>query len=673
MSRIFKNPLLIGLLIGWMACQPAQAQVLVIRGPESIVITDSAALRGSLTDETGTGLAVFGTSPTLTTPILGTPASGTLTNCTVADDAYSASTWNGSSAIPTKNAIRDKFESLSSVTTPIYVNVLDHGATVASGDDDTAAIAAAVAACPAGSTLFFPAGTYNTTAEIVLPVDVSMLGEGCRHSGASKIYKTGSGGACINPVDGWTGTISNLFIQSTEHVIITTLTNNIRLYNLSLTTTGVDYWCIYCENNTFDNIYQGLIVGSPGYVGNGVMICGHTTLTDVNLAGTKEGIRAWSVNNHIDRVRAEVNYTAIKLGYDYNDDPYELKAASVNNISFESNDTAIIVNANHCHFHGWYLSAIENATPPLLAPIGDNADYGLKIVTANSCTFDCMTITGHWDDHPAITWGTVYGCHFSNITSSNATGAPGWSNSASPFSSSGNPRNTFTNCPGLKWNSSDNEAAHNSFGEVQTASLRGHDALSATRPGKNLRGINIAVTETATTKAVVFSNSMSGGNCDIASLTASSAGGSLTGGETYYYRVSGVTANGEAAGGSEQSVTLGGSDNRVAVSCYGTSGRVFKIRVYRGTAAGVYDGCYETTLNGTTYTDTGVAFDIADAEYPASGRDNSCLEPDASFAVLVTPNWLTTHRVTSKATTGFTVDFGTAAPAGATFDYIMVR
>ena len=43
----------------------------------------SANLAGALTDETGSGAAVFATSPTLVTPALGTPASGTLTNCTV--------------------------------------------------------------------------------------------------------------------------------------------------------------------------------------------------------------------------------------------------------------------------------------------------------------------------------------------------------------------------------------------------------------------------------------------------------------------------------------------------------------------------------------------------------------------------------------------------------------
>jgi hypothetical protein len=42
----------------------------------------SAQLATALTDETGSGAAVFATSPTLVTPLLGTPTSGVLTNCT---------------------------------------------------------------------------------------------------------------------------------------------------------------------------------------------------------------------------------------------------------------------------------------------------------------------------------------------------------------------------------------------------------------------------------------------------------------------------------------------------------------------------------------------------------------------------------------------------------------
>lgn len=44
--------------------------------------TTSAQLAGVISDETGTGSLVFGTSPSLVAPLLGTPTSGALTNCT---------------------------------------------------------------------------------------------------------------------------------------------------------------------------------------------------------------------------------------------------------------------------------------------------------------------------------------------------------------------------------------------------------------------------------------------------------------------------------------------------------------------------------------------------------------------------------------------------------------
>ena len=47
-----------------------------------LVTPTSANLAAALTDETGTGAAVFANSPTLVTPALGTPASGVLTNAT---------------------------------------------------------------------------------------------------------------------------------------------------------------------------------------------------------------------------------------------------------------------------------------------------------------------------------------------------------------------------------------------------------------------------------------------------------------------------------------------------------------------------------------------------------------------------------------------------------------
>lgn len=52
-------------------------------GAATFLATPSSAnLAAAVTDETGSGALVFGTSPTLVTPVLGTPSSGTLTNCT---------------------------------------------------------------------------------------------------------------------------------------------------------------------------------------------------------------------------------------------------------------------------------------------------------------------------------------------------------------------------------------------------------------------------------------------------------------------------------------------------------------------------------------------------------------------------------------------------------------
>ena len=59
------------------------ANTVYAAGVQAFLATPSSAnLRTAMTDETGTGLLVFNTSPTLVTPILGTPTSGTLSNCT---------------------------------------------------------------------------------------------------------------------------------------------------------------------------------------------------------------------------------------------------------------------------------------------------------------------------------------------------------------------------------------------------------------------------------------------------------------------------------------------------------------------------------------------------------------------------------------------------------------
>ena len=69
--------------VDWVPATVAGGGDALVANPLSqFAATTSAQLLGVLSDETGTGAAVFATSPTLVTPALGTPASGVMTNVT---------------------------------------------------------------------------------------------------------------------------------------------------------------------------------------------------------------------------------------------------------------------------------------------------------------------------------------------------------------------------------------------------------------------------------------------------------------------------------------------------------------------------------------------------------------------------------------------------------------
>ena len=85
-----------------------------------LVTPSSANLAAAMTDETGTGLLVFATSPTLTTPLLGTPTSGVLTNCTglpVAGGGTGAATFTAYSVICAGTTATGAFQNVSGVGT----------------------------------------------------------------------------------------------------------------------------------------------------------------------------------------------------------------------------------------------------------------------------------------------------------------------------------------------------------------------------------------------------------------------------------------------------------------------------------------------------------------------------------------------------------------------------
>uniref|UniRef100_UPI0040478540 hypothetical protein n=1 Tax=Algoriphagus sp. TaxID=1872435 RepID=UPI0040478540 len=91
-------------------------------------LTNSAGLSGALADETGTGLAVFATSPTLVTPNLGTPSAAVLTNATGTATALNiggnAATATLASTVTTNANLTGEVTSAGNVTTLSNASVI---------------------------------------------------------------------------------------------------------------------------------------------------------------------------------------------------------------------------------------------------------------------------------------------------------------------------------------------------------------------------------------------------------------------------------------------------------------------------------------------------------------------------------------------------------------------
>lgn len=221
---------------------------------------------------------------------------------------------------------------------------------------------------------------------------------------------------------------------------------------------------------------------------------------------------------------------------------------------------------------------------------------------------------------------------------------------------------------------------------------------SGTVKSNNLRGV--AEPETSATSVEVTFPSK-GVPAPSFSLTAGTAG-SLTPSTTYYY----VVANRDRYGGpgtpaAQKSVTLNSNQNSVLVRIDNPADKTndwwfYGCTIWRGTSNGGpysarYDILPETPLPAFAtsggFVDTGdtatwTAVSNRSWGYPTetavstgsfTAADESGHEADADYDVFVSPSWATTVHVTSKSTSGFTINFGTAAPAGGKVSWLLVR
>jgi Pectate lyase superfamily protein len=147
---------------------------------------------------------------------------------------------------------------------------------------------------------------------------------------------------------------------------------------------------------------------------------------------------------------------------------------------------------------------------------------------------------------------------------------------------------------------------------------------------------------------------------------------------TYYYAVTIVSKQGETgvlygntvspqykmiavAAGERVNVTLDGALPKGAIR-----------RVYRGTAPGYFNGYWN--ISGNSFVDDGnKAFDGSGMP-PQNCNIPAQIEDDENYQIVATPSWATTIHITHKTTTGFMLNFGTAAPdASQTVAWLMFR
>lgn len=149
----------------------------------------SSNLAAALTDETGSGAAVFANSPTLVTPALGTPASGTLTNCTA----------NGTSAVGYRDV------PASGAKTSSYTLVAaDVGKFVELGTGGSVVVPSGVFAAGAAVSIF-----NNTSGTI-----------SCTCSAITDVYKAGTDADISSFSITTRGVATILFITTTRAVVM---------------------------------------------------------------------------------------------------------------------------------------------------------------------------------------------------------------------------------------------------------------------------------------------------------------------------------------------------------------------------------------------------------------------------------------------------------------------
>lgn len=554
---------------------------------------------------------------------------------------------------------------------PTQSGVLNAKALGAKGDgvtDDAVNLNAGLRALRRNETLYLPSGKYIVGSELTFGVGgVNLKGDG------RTAFGTWSGGTEIS--GNFAGRILNLAAFAETGGGLHTITD------LSVVNTHAAGYGIHIEALLTDiervNVSAWRAIWAPQFIitlslrqiylsgipdlptgSIGLLAGGHVGFFNADVVGFEEGVRMYGGGNAISQARIEVNKTGIVLGKDSTGATHSLSASHLSGINFEANDASMLVNS----ITASTLTAIQMMGTSA-SPSGQST-RGLHVAFAQNSEFSDINVTGGYTDFAVRDEG---GSHtYRNVVAGNVLSKPAWDikNALRQI--------IFENC-NYTHRPGDATAEGRLYQPlVITHTMRAINHIKDAVEGRNFGQNDVAVTETATTHQVTFPTGATVTTADIATATAA-AGGSLANG-TYYHRATLVTPHGETDSLTEKTTVLAGGNGTVTMTYNATTTTRYRRRLYRGTATDVYDGYIEGGLNSDTLNDTGQA--LTRRKSPPLTGDNidpDMAEADADYGVIITPSWLTTWKVTGKATTGLLVTFGTAAPAGASFDYLIFR
>lgn len=584
-----------------------------------------------------------------------------------------------------------------------WVDVREFGAKGDNVDDTTALQNALDSKLP----LHFPPGTYRLTAPLIYNDTVRMKGAGGKEQGGNFSRIVGN---LANPLIHRQGILvdHNDVLADSSNLGAGTGPSFIA-EDMLFKSEHIDGTCIQLYNNSapihflrcgFDFLFRGLIMlqtfdalvtncfftsshFTSRSIGDGVyerayaLYGGHTTAIGCGFAGCGTAIYAVGVeSNHIGHRIEVCGYGLLLGGPTLAPDVFgtntSLARSVLSGISTESNYRHIRVRNVGAGVELSNMAITGGTNGPQNAGDG-KGDYGVWVESGGAgVKIKNLSVSGFYKTTP---WYFNADVAIEGLrTAQSEPGKPLMGASSRPVSATSEGVNYVVTRIPLN---PTKPGTITTFADLQLRGLKGLNLRNKAQPN-NLGGLE-SVAQSATSHAVAFSGPVGAGNVAFSSIpTAQSDGGSSLQAGTYYYAVTRHAPRGET--GIDSLTTEGNNYRSVAVaagqradmSAFGGSFPVGSTyRWYRGTEPGRFDGYFETT--SSAFSDTGQAFDGADMPPSIGVSVPSNHEPDANYAVVVTPSWETTAWVTNKATIGFTINFGTPAPTEAELQWLLFR